>query len=266
MVIGLLHGKNKDNQARALAKDPKILIFDDSFSALDYKTGKQILKLLQDTCRKENMTVIAAEGLVGHVISVTEKTEKIFGGFCDIEFAVKNDEIFILQSRPITTLETSSPLILDNSNIVESYPNISLPLTISFVKEAYSGVFRGLAERVIKDEKITDRYNETYYNMTGSANGRVYYKLSNWYTVLSFLPFHKKIIPIWQDMMGVTSAPRDSDFVRLNPLKRMATCFNIICEAFSVRKNMEKLNADFSDTEKYPLASKRFSQSIEYAD
>lgn len=198
----------------------------------------------------ENPPIFTDE-LIEELICITEKTEKIFGGFCDIEFAVKNDEIFILQSRPITTLDTSSPLILDNSNIVESYPNISLPLTISFVKEAYSGVFRGLAERVIKDEKITDRYNETYYNMTGSANGRVYYKLSNWYTVLSFLPFHKKIIPIWQDMMGVTSAPRESDFVRLNPLKRMSTCFNIISEAFSVRKNMEKLNADFSDTEKY---------------
>ncbi|MBP0960213.1 MAG: phosphoenolpyruvate synthase [Oscillospiraceae bacterium] len=194
---------------------------------------------------------VFTDELIEELISVTEKIEKIFGKFCDIEFAVKDDEIFILQSRPITTLGSSSPLILDNSNIVESYPNISLPLTISFVKEAYSGVFRGLAERVIKDKKITDRYNETYYNMTGSANGRVYYKLSNWYTVLSFLPFHKKIIPIWQDMMGVTSAPRESDFVRLNPLKRMATCFNIICEAFSVRKNMDKLNSDFSETEKY---------------
>ena len=198
----------------------------------------------------ENPPIFTDE-LIEELIALTEKTEKIFKGYNDIEFAVKGNEIFILQSRPITTLDSVSPLILDNSNIVESYPGISLPLTISFVKEAYSGVFRGLAERVIKDKKITDRYNETYYNMTGSANGRVYYKLSNWYTVLSFLPFHKKIIPIWQDMMGVTFPPRESDFVKLGPLKRMATCFNIICEAFSVRKNMEKLNADFSYTEKY---------------
>ena len=198
----------------------------------------------------ENPPIFTDE-LIEELTILTEKIEKIFGKFCDIEFAVKDNEIFILQSRPITTLDTSSPLILDNSNIVESYPNISLPLTISFVKEAYSGVFRGLAERVIKDEKITDRYNETYYNMTGACNGRVYYKLSNWYTVLSFLPFHKKIIPIWQDMMGVTYPPRESDFVKLTPFKRISTCFNIISEAFSVRKNMEKLNADFSETEKY---------------
>ena len=44
--------------ARAVAKNPKILLCDEPTGALDYKTGKQILKLLQDTCRENNMTVI----------------------------------------------------------------------------------------------------------------------------------------------------------------------------------------------------------------
>ena len=44
--------------ARALAKNPKLLLCDEPTGALDYQTGKQILKLLQDTCRREGITVI----------------------------------------------------------------------------------------------------------------------------------------------------------------------------------------------------------------
>jgi len=44
--------------ARALAKNPKLLLCDEPTGALDYDTGKQILQLIQDTCRKEGLTVL----------------------------------------------------------------------------------------------------------------------------------------------------------------------------------------------------------------
>ena len=44
--------------ARAIAKNPKLLLCDEPTGALDYQTGKQVLQILQDTCRKEGITVL----------------------------------------------------------------------------------------------------------------------------------------------------------------------------------------------------------------
>ncbi len=59
--------------ARAIAKNPKLLLCDEPTGALDYKTGKQILQLLQDTCRKENMTVI----IITHNAALTPMADRI---------------------------------------------------------------------------------------------------------------------------------------------------------------------------------------------
>lgn len=59
--------------ARALAKNPKLLLCDEPTGALDYITGKSILKLLQDTCREKNMTVI----VITHNSALTPMADKI---------------------------------------------------------------------------------------------------------------------------------------------------------------------------------------------
>ena len=59
--------------ARALAKKPKLLLCDEPTGALDYNTGKMILKLLQDTCRSENMTVI----LVTHNTAICPMADRV---------------------------------------------------------------------------------------------------------------------------------------------------------------------------------------------
>ena len=59
--------------ARALAKNPKLLLCDEPTGALDYITGKSILKLLQDTCREKKMTVI----VITHNSALTPMADKI---------------------------------------------------------------------------------------------------------------------------------------------------------------------------------------------
>ena len=59
--------------ARAIAKHPKLLLCDEPTGALDYKTGKQILKLLENTCRKEKMTVI----IITHNTAIAPMADKV---------------------------------------------------------------------------------------------------------------------------------------------------------------------------------------------
>ena len=59
--------------ARALAKNPKLLLCDEPTGALDYITGKAILQLLQDTCRKEGMTVV----VITHNTALTPMADRV---------------------------------------------------------------------------------------------------------------------------------------------------------------------------------------------
>ena len=59
--------------ARAIAKNPKLLLCDEPTGALDYNTGKAILKLLQDICRKEGVTVI----IITHNLALTHMGDKV---------------------------------------------------------------------------------------------------------------------------------------------------------------------------------------------
>ncbi len=59
--------------ARALAKNPKLLLCDEPTGALDYRTGKAILKLLQDTCRSRGMTVI----IITHNQAITPIADRV---------------------------------------------------------------------------------------------------------------------------------------------------------------------------------------------
>lgn len=76
--------------ARAIAKNPKLLLCDEPTGALDYKTGKQILKLLEETCRKENMTII----IVTHNSAIAEMADKV------IKFKNGKVEEIIINEKP----------------------------------------------------------------------------------------------------------------------------------------------------------------------
>lgn len=74
--------------ARAIAKNPKLLLCDEPTGALDYNTGKQILQLLQDTCRKEKMTVV----IITHNLAIAPMADKVIHFKNGTAFDIKINE------------------------------------------------------------------------------------------------------------------------------------------------------------------------------
>ena len=208
-------------------------------------TTSYYYNLTDNICYYEGKEDLLTPGKTEELIETAGRLKTVFGEYLDMEFAIKDETVYILQVRPITTLKTDDPLIMDNSNIVESYPGISLPLTTTFVDLVYSGVFRGVLRRVLKNDRELKKHEDVFLNMTGHVNGRVYYKISNWYTVLKLLPFSKKIIPVWQEMLGVRNKTYNEEDAGLSPFVRAAVYFNSFYELLSAPRNMKLLNRKF---------------------
>lgn len=145
------------------------------------------------------------ETVLKDLLKTAKEIQELYGQYMDIEYAVKDQIIYILQARCITTFSFKNQIVLDNSNIVESYPGISLPLTQEFIREVYYRIFQNCVFRITKSDKLVKEMDEYLKGMTDVANWRIYYRISNWYAVLHLLPFSKRIIPMWQKMLGVTN-------------------------------------------------------------
>ena len=136
---------------------------------------------------------------------------KEYGKFQDIEFCIKNDTLYFLQARPITGLQNNFTTqqnggeytLWDNSNIVESYPNTTTPLTFSFISSSYKTAYSLFANYMGVDKKIIQENEKIFENTLGFINGRVYYNLKTWYYMLALLPGYSINARFMEKMMGV---------------------------------------------------------------
>jgi len=121
-----------------------------------------------------------------------KEIEKIFKHPQDIEWTIKNNKIFFLQTRPVTSQISQNVIVWDNSNIAESYSGIVLPLTCSFARDIYKVVYTDLAKHSgINDSKLRE-YEPIFENLLGFFYGRFYYNILNWYRMLTMYPGYKR--------------------------------------------------------------------------
>jgi len=142
------------------------------------------------------------------IAALARRSARFFERAQDIEWAIENNSIYLLQSRPITSLAglpdpEGERLVWDNSNIAESYAGVTTPLTFSFARYVYEHVYRQFCRLMRVREDIIADHATMFANMLGIARGRVYYNLINWYKLLSLLPGFALNRRFMEQMMGV---------------------------------------------------------------
>ena len=147
-----------------------------------------------------------------------------------------------LQARPITTSVSSAHLtsrepssqppprsgsatrLWENSNLIESYGGMTSPMTFSFARRVYEGVYREFARTMGVPRALLQTNRPLFASMLGYVRGRVYYNLFNWYRTLRLLPAYSLNREFLDGMLGVDDStlepPRCPPVPRLEAVLR----------------------------------------------
>ncbi len=173
---------------------------------------------------------VLREDQVRRLDTVGAAIEGALGSPQDVEWAFDAEgRLFVLQARPIVLAEPSGPdgagRLWDNSNIVESYPGLTLPLTFSFVQGAYAQAFRRAGAVFFPIANPLESRPHLFETLLGLLDGRVYYNLLSWYEMFSFLARPEHHRRTWDRMVGVRGAeapPPPTEGTRPLPVRVMA--------------------------------------------
>ena len=148
---------------------------------------------------------------IRQVVDWTLAAETLLGAPADVEFSFDClGKLFILQMRPITTLDREKIKILDNTNIVESYPGLTLPLSFSFAAKAYERVFSGSSRAFLIPETAIHDFSGVFQNLLAYCKGRVYYRLDNWYRMMSLVYGARRSMQAWEKAVGLAQGESHS--------------------------------------------------------
>ncbi|MCS6956008.1 MAG: PEP-utilizing enzyme, partial [Candidatus Calescibacterium sp.] len=182
------------------------------------------------------------------LVEISLKIEKIYQKPVDIEFCIKKNNIYILQVRYITTIKLGNYRIWDNSNIVESYPGITTPLTFSFIRIAYSSVYKQFCEIMSVDKQTILQNRYLFDSMLGFIHNRVYYNLLNWYELLMLLPGFNNNKEFMEQMMGVKQKlTKPLTPKKYNPINLLIVSIKMIINFVFLNSKIKKFLNEFNN-------------------
>lgn len=207
---------------------------------------------------KQDVPVLTAEEL-HKLYVIAKKAADFYNKPQDIEWALKEGRVYLLQTRPVTTLDvqlTGYLNLWDNSNIIESYGGVTLPLSFTFALRNYYHVYVQFCEILSVPYKIVKEMDEYLPYMLGCIHGRVYYNLFNWYKLVGVLPGFNQNKEFMETMMGVSESLSEEIAERIQPhpswntwrgkLRKIGTGFKFIYYHFCIQKLVDTFLKDFN--------------------
>jgi phosphohistidine swiveling domain-containing protein len=162
---------------------------------------------LEDVPSSKQKSSVLTHKNIARLVGVSRQLVQFYKCEQDVEWAFDKDgNMFITQTRPITTIGKSSNKVdffFDNSNVVESFPGVNTPWTLSIVRDVYATVFRHAVLRLGISKKRVEESDLLFDHLIGCHQGRMFYNLTHWYQMMRLVPFTEKYIAVWEEMLGV---------------------------------------------------------------
>ncbi|WP_340203020.1 PEP/pyruvate-binding domain-containing protein [Ascidiimonas sp. W6] len=165
---------------------------------------------------------------------IARKLELHYGYPLDVEWAVKENLFYVVQSRPITTVVKELPQYWSNTNVNENYPDPISPLLYSIARDSYYHYFKNLSKLFQVNEHTIRSLEGAYTNIVGVWGCHMYYNMSSIHEIISQSPFSEMLMKSFDNFVGYTAEqahkPKKASFKNKLRFVRDFVKFNFFLE------------------------------------
>lgn len=174
-------------------------------------------------------------------LEIVNQLELIYNKALDIEWAIKDNIFYVLQSRPITTASKSKKVYWSNTNVNENYPAAITPLLYSIARDSYYHYFKNLSKLfLIPSDKIKE-LESAYANVIAVHGCKMYYNMSSIHQIISHSPFSEMLLKSFDNFVGYTQNKADET------KQGKGSKLSFVKEAFRFNRTLEKTVREFED-------------------
>ncbi len=126
------------------------------------------------------------------LLQLYRKVQQHYGKPMDVEWTFVDGQLYVLQIRPVTVDWLPELWLFDNSNLAESYTGTVSPMTASVARRLYKYVYEDLLTHSGVPKHTVRRHQYVFDNLVKDFNGRMYYVMNHWYSMMFFLPGYER--------------------------------------------------------------------------